>query len=126
MFIRACNMSGAQAVLRRVREVVAVRGDHHAVSGREIERLAVEGHWQALARGTLREDAYSLQRKLCDQVLARGGRGDAVARVDAWLKSGGAEVDGLERTVREMRATGSTDFPTLSVALQAVRRLAGH
>jgi glutamate dehydrogenase len=92
----------------------------------EIERLAVEGHWQALARGTLREDAYSLQRKLCDQVLARGGRGDAAARVDGWLKSGGAEVDNLDRTVREMRATGSTDFPTLSVALQAVRRLAGH
>jgi glutamate dehydrogenase len=92
----------------------------------EIERLVVEGHWQALARGTLREDAYSLQRKLCDQVLERSGRGDAAARVDAWLKSGGADVDNLERTVREMRATGSTDFPTLSVALQAVRRLAGH
>ncbi len=91
----------------------------------EIERLGVEGHWQALARGTLREDAYALQRRLCDQVLARGRRGDAAARVDAWLKAGGASVDSLARTVREMRAIGSTDFPTLSVALQAVRRLAG-
>ncbi len=90
----------------------------------EIERLAVEGHWQALARGTLREDAYSLQRKLCDQVLARSGRGDAAARVDAWLKAGGTIIDSLDRTVTEMRATGSADFPTLSVALQAVRRLA--
>ncbi len=92
----------------------------------EIERLAVEGHWQALARGTLREDAYALQRRLCDQVLARGRRGDPAARVESWLKAGGASVDGLNRTVREMRATGSADFPTLSVALQAVRRLAGR
>jgi glutamate dehydrogenase len=91
----------------------------------EIERLPVEGHWQALARGTLREDAYALQRRLCDQVLARSGRGDAAARVAAWLKSGGTEAASLEHTVREMRATGSTDFPTLSVALQAARRLAG-
>ena len=90
----------------------------------EIERLGVEGHWQALARGTLREDAYALQRRLCDQVLSHGRRGDAAARVDAWLKAGGASVDSLARTVREMRAIGSTDFPTLSVALQAVRRLA--
>ena len=73
----------------------------------------------------MREDAYALQRRLCDQVLARSGRGDAGQRVAAWLKSGGTEAASLEHTVREMRATGSTDFPTLSVALQAARRLAG-
>ncbi|MGH8131130.1 MAG: NAD-glutamate dehydrogenase domain-containing protein, partial [Steroidobacteraceae bacterium] len=90
---------------------------------REIERLTVEGHWQAVARGTLREEAYSLQRRLCDRVLAHKARGDAAARVAAWLKAGGAAVENLSRTVREMRATGGADFPTLSVALQAVRRL---
>jgi len=90
---------------------------------REIERLMVEGHWQAVARGTLREEAYSLQRRLCDRVLASKARGDAASRVAAWLKAGGAAVENLGRTVREMRATGSADFPTLSVALQAVRRL---
>ncbi len=42
----------------------------------EIDRLVVEGHWQAIARGTLREEAYSLQRRLVDQVLARGRRSD--------------------------------------------------
>ncbi len=89
----------------------------------EIERLVVEGHYQALARGTLREDAYLLQRRLCEQVLARGVRGDATARVSAWIATGGATIESLSRTVREMRATGSADFPTLSVALQAVRRL---
>ena len=89
----------------------------------EIERLAVDGHWQAVARGTLREELYLLQRKLCERVLAGRTRGDAPQRVAAWLKSGGEPVQKLIRTVREMRATGSADFPTLSVALESVRRL---
>ena len=89
----------------------------------QIERLTVEGHWQAVARGSLREDAYLLQRKLCERVLSGKARGDASARVAAWLKAGGNAVQNLARTVREMRTTGSADFPTLSVALQAVRRL---
>ena len=40
MLIRARDVAGAQPALRRVREIVAVRGDHHAVAGRKIERLA--------------------------------------------------------------------------------------
>ncbi len=90
----------------------------------EIERLTVEGHWQALARGTLREDAYSLQRRLCDRIVARGGRRDPAVAIRAWLADRSGAAESLSRTVREMRGTGSSDFPTLSVALQAVRRLA--
>ncbi len=89
----------------------------------EIERLMVEGHWQAVARAALREELYLMQRRLCERVLAGKTPGDAPHRVSAWLKSGGEAVQNLGRTVREMRATGSADFPTLSVALQAVRRL---
>ena len=90
----------------------------------EIERLPVEGHWQALARGTMREQAYLLQRRLADQVLAGRGAGDVTKRIDAWLAKSGAAHENVSRTVREMRAKGSADFPTLSVALQAVRQLA--
>ena len=91
----------------------------------EIERLPVEGHWQALARGTLREEAYLLQRRLADQVLAPRPRGDAREAHRRLARGPAARpIDNLSRTVREMRATGSADFPTLSVALQAVRRLA--
>ena len=35
-----------------------------------IESLAVDGHWQAVARGTLREDLYAQQRDLTAQALA--------------------------------------------------------
>ncbi|MGQ0430416.1 MAG: NAD-glutamate dehydrogenase [Gammaproteobacteria bacterium] len=90
----------------------------------QIERLVVEGHWQALARGTLREDAYALQRRLCDRVVAKNRRGDPAAAVAAWLSTAGVAAENLRRSVQEMRTTGAADFPTLSVALQAVRRLA--
>jgi glutamate dehydrogenase len=90
----------------------------------QIERLPVEGHWQALARGTMREEAYLLQRRLADHVLRRRQAGDAARRIDAWLGTRGAAHENVKRTVREMRAMGNADFPTLSVALQAVRQLA--
>ena len=45
-------------------------------------------------------------------------------RIKAWLGKAGAAYENVSRTVREMRTTESVDFPTLSVALQAVRQLA--
>jgi glutamate dehydrogenase len=89
----------------------------------EIERLSVDGHWQAVARGALREELYLLQRRLCDRVLAGKSRGDARELVAAWLEASGERVGSVARMVREMRALGSADFPTLSVAVRALRRL---
>ena len=89
----------------------------------QIERLAVDGHWQAVARGTLRDELYHLQRCLCERAVSGRTGGDARERVAAWLESGGEPVANLGRTVREMRASGNADYPTLSVALQAVRRI---
>ena len=90
----------------------------------EIERLTVEGHWQAVARGTLREEAYLLHRRLCDQVLARSGKREPGTAIRSWLAQGGVAAENLKRAVQEMKTIGGADFPTLSVALQAVRRLA--
>ena len=89
----------------------------------EIERLAVEGHWQAVARGTLREEAYTLQRSLCGDALARHGARKPAEAVAAWIKARPRRVENLRRTMQEMRSVDGTDFATLSVALQAVRRL---
>ncbi len=89
----------------------------------EIERLAVDGHWQAVARGTLREQCYSLHRQLCDAAVA-GQRGrEPGASVSAWLDAHRLAVDNVRRTVQEMKSIEATDFATLSVAIQAVRRL---
>ncbi|HWN07344.1 MAG TPA: NAD-glutamate dehydrogenase [Steroidobacteraceae bacterium] len=89
----------------------------------QIERLPVDGHWQAVARGALREELYLLQRRLSDRVLAGKTRGDAREQVTGWIAAGGEAVAGISRMVREMRATGSADFPTVSVAVRALRRL---
>jgi glutamate dehydrogenase len=89
----------------------------------QIESLAVDGHWPAVARGTLRDNLYELQRRITGAVLAYKGR-DAGARVSQWMESRSAPVDALKRVVVDLRTGSAPDFATLSVALQAVRRLA--
>jgi glutamate dehydrogenase len=89
----------------------------------QIERLTADGHWQAVARGTLRDNLYELQRKITGAVLACKGR-DPGARVDQWMARHSAPVESLKRVVVDLRTGTAPDFATLSVALQAVRRLA--
>jgi glutamate dehydrogenase len=89
----------------------------------QIESLAADGHWQAVARGTLRDNLYELQRKITGAVLTCKGR-DAASRVGHWMLSHAAQVDALKRVVVDLRTGSPPDFATLSVALQAVRRLA--
>jgi glutamate dehydrogenase len=89
----------------------------------QIESLAADGHWQAVARGSLRDNMYELQRKITAAVLEFKGA-DAAARVDRWIAGHSSAVDSLRRVVVDLRTGLPPDFATLSVALQAVRRLA--
>ncbi|HXI48671.1 MAG TPA: NAD-glutamate dehydrogenase, partial [Steroidobacteraceae bacterium] len=89
----------------------------------QIEALAADGHWQAVARGTLRDNLYALQSKITLAVLRCKGR-DPEARVEQWLSRHSAAVDSLKRVVVDLRTGTPPDFATISVALQAVRRLA--
>ena len=88
-----------------------------------IDALTADGHWQAVARGTLSDNLYSLQRRITAAVLACPGRLPA-ARLDLWISRRAAEVDALKRIIVDVRTGTVPDFATLSVALQAVRRLA--
>lgn len=90
----------------------------------QIEALNVEGHWQAVARGTLRDNIYALQRQLCLQVLGEPKSRGAARGVEGWLARRRDAVEYVRQTVTDMRALPAMDFATLSVALQAVRRLA--
>jgi glutamate dehydrogenase len=89
-----------------------------------IESLGVEGHWQAVARTTLRDNIYNLQRTLCLQVLAESRKRAPTQALEAWIARHQQEVDYVRQTVNDMRALPEMDFATLSVALQAVRRMA--
>jgi glutamate dehydrogenase len=95
----------------------------------QVEVLGVEGHWQAVARTTLRDNVYNLQRALSLQVIAEAKRSQKDSKIapsevlDGWIARHRAAVDYLRQTVSDMRALPAMDFATLSVALQAVRRM---
>jgi glutamate dehydrogenase len=89
-----------------------------------IEKLAVDGPWQAIARTGLRDAALRVHRRLTEKVLSRKDRGDAQARVNAWLDGGGKELAHWQRTLTDMRAAGAADFATLTVGVESVRKLA--
>jgi glutamate dehydrogenase len=89
-----------------------------------IESLDVDGHWQAVARTTLRDNIYELQRTLCLRVLQGAQRKTDGARTLAvWLERNQRSLEHVKQTVTDMRTLPTTDFATLSVALQAVRRV---
>jgi glutamate dehydrogenase len=90
----------------------------------QVERLPVEGPWQATARTGLRDNALRIHRRIVDRVLARKERGGISARVDAWLQSAGSELEHWQHTLAEMRAAGAADFATLTVGVESVRKLA--
>jgi glutamate dehydrogenase len=89
-----------------------------------IEKLAVDGPWQAIARTGLRDGALRVHRRLTERVLTRRDRGSANARVSAWLEASGKELAHWQRTLTDMRSAGAADFATLTVGVETVRKLA--
>ncbi len=89
----------------------------------QVESLGAEGHWHAVARTTLRDNLYDLQRKLCLQVLGTSKTPSAGA-VEAWLARNATAIAHVRQTINDMRTLPQADFATLSVALQAIRTMA--
>jgi NAD-specific glutamate dehydrogenase len=89
-----------------------------------IEALDIDGHWHAVARGSLREALYEIHRGLVQQVLEESRERDPARALARWLKKHGAVALHAKAVVGDIRAQPSgVDFASLSVALQAVRRL---
>ena len=88
-----------------------------------IERLPVDGPWQAAARTGLRDSASSIYRKATERVLAFSKSGRPEVRVTAWASSAGEELTRWQRALTTMRAGTSSDFATLSVGIDSVRKL---
>jgi glutamate dehydrogenase len=89
-----------------------------------IEGLTVEGPWQAVARTGLRDAALRVHRRLAERVLVRKARASAPARVTAWIEAGGKDLAHWHRTIADMRAADAGDFATLTVGVEALRKLA--
>ncbi len=89
-----------------------------------IEGLDTEGHWHAVARGSLREAFYDTHRGLVQRVLSEARGRDAERALELWLQKHEAAARHARGVVNDIRAQPSgVDFASLSVALQAVRRL---
>ena len=90
----------------------------------QVEQLPVEGPWQAVARSGLRDGALRIHRKLTERVLAADHDGSAASRVTAWVESAGEDLAHWQRMLTDMRSAGASDFATLSVGIEAMRKLA--
>jgi glutamate dehydrogenase len=89
----------------------------------QIEELRVEGHWRAMARGTLRETLANEQCELLRGILRRARGTEHRTALGDWLTAQNAGITRLKRTLDEMQSAGQMDFATLSIALKEIGRL---
>src|SRR5690606_6254727 len=87
----------------------------------QIEALPVDGRWQALARGALRDELGAQQRALVGQILAGGGKKSAAEKVERWLQRDEPTLRFTMTMLADLLNQKTLDYPTVSVA---VRRLA--
>ena len=90
----------------------------------QIDALPVDGRWQALARGALRDELAAQQRALVGQILAGGGKKPAAAKVEAWLQR---DDQGLRFTLSmlaDLVNQKTLDYPTVSVAVRRMAQMA--
>ena len=89
-----------------------------------IEELDTEGHWHAVARGSLREALFEVHRSLAQGVLGATRESDPGKAVEKWLERHKVAAEHARAVTNDIRAqTTDVDFASLSVALQAVRRV---
>jgi glutamate dehydrogenase len=112
-----------------------------------IGALPRQERWEALARRALWEDLHGERRALTEDVLRtvndgpgqarpvspsrspaepsqrRAGDDGVSGRVDAWLARNAAPVERALQVLADVRAGGSFDLATLSVAVREIRNL---
>jgi glutamate dehydrogenase len=80
--------------------------------------------WQALARTALRDELYSLQRRLTEEVInGANGQIDSDAAIAAWRERHTGAVQRCLGMLADIRASRTYDMTTLPVALREVRHL---
>jgi glutamate dehydrogenase len=92
--------------------------------GARVEELDIQGHWQAVARNSLREALFDAHRGLTQRVLGETRERDPERAVQSWREKHAAAAAHARSIVDDIRAHPSVaDFASLSVALQGLRRL---
>ena len=88
-----------------------------------IDRLQVEGLWQARARGTLRANVLQVQRDLTELVHSLNGCTAGEASIDDLFADERIATGRVISLITQMRESQQTDFATLSVAVDELRNL---
>jgi glutamate dehydrogenase len=81
-----------------------------------INELPRDNRWQTLARLALRDDLYSQLRDIASEALSSGG-------VDPWLERKTTAIERSEQVLADIRAAGTFDLATMSVALRETEAL---
>jgi glutamate dehydrogenase len=91
----------------------------------QIDTLAVDGRWHAVARGSLRDELAAQQRLLTMQVLDAPGA-NIDAKVKAWIERDDASLRFTLGMLAELAAQKSMDYPTASVAVRRLSMLSAE
>jgi glutamate dehydrogenase len=91
----------------------------------QIDTLAVDGRWHAVARGSLRDELATQQRLLTMQVLNAPGA-NADAKVKQWIERDDASLRFTLGMLAELAAQKTLDYPTASVAVRRLSMLSAE
>jgi glutamate dehydrogenase len=83
----------------------------------QINRLPTDTLWQTQARGSARDDVYSIARQITQGLLSRQ------EELAAWCNQHGLEIERLRRLLATI-STQAADLAPVSVALRELRHLA--
>jgi len=89
-----------------------------------VAALRRDDRWQALARAALRDDLYASHRALTTAVLVGGAAGATPEQLlEEWVTRNQAATDRCLQLISDLRAVGTYELVTLSVALREIRGL---
>ena len=92
-----------------------------------ITALPRDDRWTAYARSALRSDLYVALAGLTARVVSSTKAGESVdSRIAEWESKSAEGVARTRATLKEIANSDQTDLATLSVALRAIRTLAGQ
>ena len=87
--------------------------------------LAVNNHWQALARETFQDDLEWQQCSLTQNIISNmGARRDVSSVVDKWSETNRGLIQRSQHTLSLLQRESNTEYPMLSVALRELLNLA--
>jgi glutamate dehydrogenase len=91
----------------------------------QIDTLAVDGRWHAVARGSLRDELAAQQRLLTMQVLEAPGA-NADAKLKHWIERDDASLRFTLGMLGELATQKTLDYPTASVAVRRLSMLSAE